>query len=77
MSADKTDLDKQSRRHRGPIIGISIAVIIGIILAIFMTVTAVNRGTQPEGADTQIDATGDAVLADDGVTAEEPVTDQD
>lgn len=55
MSAPKTDLDKQQKRHRGPLRGMAFIVIFALVLlAALMTWISSDGGT-PEGADVQID----------------------
>ena len=55
MSAPDTNVEKQSRRHKGPIIGIALAVAFGGLMALLMTGTSIFRGEEPEGANVQID----------------------
>lgn len=35
MSAPRTDIEKQARRHRGPLIGMVIVVLFGLALMVF------------------------------------------
>ena len=35
MSAPQTNLEKQERRHRGPLIGIAVALIIAVLAAVY------------------------------------------
>ena len=62
MSAPKTDLDKQKKRHRGAMTGIITVVVFALILLAILMVFISANGNDPEGADTQIDArTGEEV----------------
>ena len=62
MSAPKTDLDKQQKRHRGAMTGIITVVVFALILLAALLVFTSADGNDPEGADTQIDArTGEEV----------------
>ncbi len=35
MSAPNTNIDKQARRHRGPLIGMALAVLFGVLLIVY------------------------------------------
>ncbi|NDV00143.1 hypothetical protein [Pseudoroseicyclus tamaricis] len=72
MSASETNTEESAKRHKGPLIGIGIAVAIGAIMGIAMAVTAVMRGDDPEGADQQMNSlSGELEPAESAV--EEPV----
>ncbi|MCC5970587.1 MAG: hypothetical protein JJU15_11580 [Pararhodobacter sp.] len=51
MSASKTNLQKQKRRHAGPLIGISLALAVGTVL--FLGFLAYNADTEDEAAPPQ------------------------
>ncbi|GGL66901.1 hypothetical protein [Wenxinia marina] len=53
MSAPKTDVDKQARRHRPAIWGITIAVLFGVALLVVRLFWWAEDGTDPEGAELQ------------------------
>ncbi|MFQ6548315.1 hypothetical protein AADZ90_010175 [Aestuariibius sp. 2305UL40-4] len=55
MSAPDTDVEKQEKRHKGPLIGIAAAVAFGVGLIVLLSVIVVSRGDEPVGADEQID----------------------
>lgn len=55
MSAPKTDLDKQEKRHRGPLRGMAIVVIFALVLLAALMTWVSSDGGVPEGADVQID----------------------
>ncbi len=55
MSAPKTDIDKQEKRHRGPLRGMAIVVVFTLILLAGLMFWTSGNGNDPEGADTQID----------------------
>lgn len=64
MSAPQTNLEKQHRRHRGPIVGM-IAVVLAVGIGYFWWVgQEVAEGNPPQGSETQIDGrTGQEVPA--------------
>ncbi|MBV0914055.1 hypothetical protein [Anianabacter salinae] len=65
MSAPKTDIEKQERRHKGPLVGIAVAVSVALLLLLALTAYVVMTGNEPDGADTLIDGrTGEEVPAD-------------
>ncbi|EYD77148.1 hypothetical protein Rumeso_01260 [Rubellimicrobium mesophilum DSM 19309] len=78
MSAPNTNLDKQTRQHRGPLRGMFAVVLFALVLLAILGFWAFNRGGTPEGAATQNEVTtgetestgaSDAVSAND--TADE------
>lgn len=73
MSAPNTDLEKQAKRHRGPLRGMFAVVLFALVLLALLAFWAFGRGGDPEGAEVQIEATtGDVVVTDDasdGITA--------
>lgn len=65
MSAPKTDLDKQEKRHRGSLRGMAVVVGFALLLLVVLLFWTSSNGNTPEGADTQIDArTGAEVPAE-------------
>ena len=61
MSAPHTDLDKQEKRHKAPLLGMGAAVMFAAVLLVLMIGWLVMRGGTPEGSQTQIDGrTGEA-----------------
>lgn len=66
MSAPDTDLETQTRRHPVPIWGIALSAIFGIVIGGLITLAAVSRGDDPEGAATVVDGrTGEVESAAD------------
>jgi hypothetical protein len=57
MGAPDTNLERQKRRHRWPLIGIGVAVAFGVGMMLFWLFGTVSDATPPEGAETQIDGT--------------------
>jgi hypothetical protein len=58
MSAPKTNLEKQTRRHRGPIVGISVGLIFVALVAIAAFVWGgipLERQAAPDGAPTEVE----------------------
>lgn len=67
MSAPKTDLDKQAKRHRGPIYGITIGLIAVALLALAAFLwpgVPLDEQAAPDGEPTET-TTGDPVTAPD------------
>ncbi len=74
MSAPKTDLDTQEKRHRGPLRGMAGVVIFALLLLAGLMFYVSSSGNTPDGAPVQIDGrTGAEVPADGSVTV--PATD--
>ncbi len=55
MSAPDTNLEKQKRRHRGPLIGMALGVLFVGVIFLWMTGVVAFEGQTPQGAETQID----------------------
>ena len=55
MSSPQTNLEKQKRRHIGPIVGISAALAFAAVMFFAWTFWSAQEATPPEGADVQID----------------------
>lgn len=72
MSAPHTDLEKQARRHRGPLQGMFAVVLFALVLLAILGFWAFGRGGDPDGAEVQVQ-TGTGVVeeggAGDAVTA--------
>lgn len=49
MSAPQTDMEKQTRRHRGPLIGMALAVIFGTFLIVYWLFEEAAQTEQPAG----------------------------
>ena len=65
MSPPDTTIEKQKRRHRGPLWGIGLAVVFAFGLFVWWITYVAEEGNEPEGADVQIDgATGEPVEDD-------------
>lgn len=54
MSAPHTDLDKQAKRHRGPLRGMFAVVLFALVLLAILGFWAFGRGGDPQGAATQV-----------------------
>lgn len=54
MSAPHTDLEKQARRHRGPLNGMFAVVLFALVMLGILGFWAFGRGGAPEGADVQV-----------------------
>lgn len=55
MSAPNTNIEKQTRRHRGPLIGMTLVVIFAVGIIFFWLARDTANAPGPEGADVQID----------------------
>ncbi|MBS1303787.1 hypothetical protein [Loktanella sp. SALINAS62] len=55
MSAPRTDLDKQEKRHRGALTGIFTVVGFALLLLAGLLIFISANGNEPDGAETQID----------------------
>ncbi|QQA43986.1 hypothetical protein [Pelagovum pacificum] len=69
MSAPETNVDKQAKRHRPSIVGISVVLIFVAIITVVFSVWLFAAGDEPEGADTQIDGRTGEVVSGEGDTA--------
>jgi len=67
MSAPETNVEKQAKRHKGPLSGMAGGLLfVGVLLVAFMAWTFM-QADEPEGAETQIDSrTGTEVEIEDG-----------
>ena len=64
MSASKTNLEKQKRRHVGPLVGITLALLVaGLLFFGYMVYTADNDETPPPQAQTDEPSTRPATGA--------------
>lgn len=55
MSAPDTNLEKQKRRHKGPLGGIRLALLFAALLFVGFLIWTFAQGDEPEGADAQVD----------------------
>jgi hypothetical protein len=62
MSAPQTNIEKQKRRHRGPLIGMVAVVAFALTLLVWWLGYEVSESDPPQGSETQIDGrTGEQV----------------
>ena len=60
MSASETNVKKQAKRHRGPLIGMIAVLIFALGLFVWWLMYEAAEGTAPQGADATVDGrTGD------------------
>lgn len=65
MSAPKTNLEKQRRRHVGPLVGIALVVLFGAVMSLFIFDTALdNEPTDTDQAAPAIEAPATATSGD-------------
>lgn len=63
MSASETNVKKQTKRHKGPLIGMIAVLVFALGLFVWWLMYEAAEGTPPQGADVSIDGrTGDATL---------------
>lgn len=72
MSSPQTNLEKQKRRHIGPIVGISAALAFALVLFLGWSFWSAQEATPPEGADVQIDGRTGEPTEDDPASAAVP-----
>lgn len=66
MSQPEPDLEKQKRRHAGPLIGITAVLIFVAVILTWMFGWTATEGQPPAGAETQIDGRTGAEEANTG-----------
>ena len=54
MSAPKTDVEKQTRQHRTPLVGMAAVVIFALVLLVGLYVWLSAASDGPEGAEDQV-----------------------
>lgn len=70
MSASKTNIETQKRRHAGPLVGMAVVVAIVILAFVGWLIVTARDGTAPQGADVQIDGrTGEPAPGDGSTSA--------
>ncbi|RVT84044.1 hypothetical protein DXV76_10095 [Rhodobacteraceae bacterium CCMM004] len=58
MSAPDTDIKKQERRHKGPLVGIAWAAgVAGVLLVLFLGWTALNGNEPGDGVPIEAEST--------------------
>lgn len=55
MSAPHTDVEKQKKRHKAPLIGIRAVVLWSVVLLILLVGYLAFTGNEPEGSDEVVD----------------------
>ncbi|MFQ6553258.1 hypothetical protein AAD018_013055 [Aestuariibius insulae] len=63
MSAPDTDLEKQEKKHKGPLIGMGAAAGFGVVLLIVFVGYLVISGGAPSGSEDQVDGRTGAVVS--------------
>ena len=62
MSAPDTNTEKQAKAHKAPLrMGIALPIIAVLVLFLVFIATQFLSGDDPEGADVQVDGSGDVV----------------
>lgn len=57
MSAPHTDVEKQEKRHKGPLTGMAIVAVFGVLLILFLVFIGFGQGNEPE-AESTVEAVG-------------------
>jgi len=65
MSAPRTDLEAQERKHRPSLLGIALAVGFALVLLAGLLIWVFATGDTPDGADVQVQP-GIGTVEDDG-----------
>ena len=58
MSAPHTNVEKEAKRHRPPLLGMAGVVIFALVLLALLMVWVFATGDEPEGADRQLELGG-------------------
>jgi hypothetical protein len=76
MSAPNTNIDKQARRHRGPLKGMFAVVLFALLLLVGLLFYVFGGGSNPQGADTQVQSgIGTTTTQDSAVIAGDDAAD--
>jgi hypothetical protein len=51
MSAPQTNIETQKRRHRGPLIGMAVAVLFGVMLIVYWLLEESATADNPQGSE--------------------------
>jgi len=62
MSASQTNIEKQAKRHRGPLIGMAAVAVFALALYFGLLTYLSDQGGVPQGAEEQIDGRTGAVI---------------
>lgn len=74
MSAPQTDPEKQAHRHKTPLVGMGAAVGIAIVLLVVLMIWMAGSSDEPEGADQQIEGTGEIIQSEEPPAMTAPET---
>ncbi|MCP1166971.1 hypothetical protein [Limimaricola litoreus] len=78
MSAPHTDVEKQEKRHKGPLAGMAIVAVFGVLLILLLVFWGFGQGNEPE-AESTVEAVGsgevEAAEDDELVGAPEQIND--
>ncbi|SDE52207.1 DUF2273 domain-containing protein [Limimaricola pyoseonensis] len=65
MSAPHTDVEKQEKRHKGPLVGIALVAVFGVLLIVLLTFIGFGQGNEPEAEATVEAVPGEEVETED------------
>ncbi|MGR3756706.1 MAG: hypothetical protein ACU0AT_05700 [Tranquillimonas sp.] len=71
MSAPRTNIKKQERRHKVPLIGMVIVVGFALVLLALYSFVVAERGTEPRTPDVRNTGTGEVVV-DEKTSVDQP-----
>ena len=71
MSAPHTDVEKQKKEHRGPLLGIRAVVLWSVALLVLLILYVFLTGNGPEGSEQVVDGRTGEVEEANGVPASE------
>ncbi|MBB3712969.1 hypothetical protein FHS00_002567 [Limimaricola variabilis] len=77
MSAPHTDVEKQEKRHKGPLTGMAIVAVFGVLLILLLVFLGFGQGNEPE-AESTVEAVGSGEVeteSEDIVGAPEQIND--
>lgn len=65
MSAPHTDLEKQEKQHKGPLTGMAIVAVFGVLLILLLVFMGFSFGNEPE-AESTVEAVGSGEVEEQG-----------
>ena len=77
MSAPHKDVEKQEKRHKGPLTGMAIVAVFGVLLILLLVFLGFGQGNEPE-AESTVEAVGSGEVeteSEDIVGAPEQIND--
>ncbi|PYE85651.1 hypothetical protein [Pseudoroseicyclus aestuarii] len=66
MSAPHTDVEKQERQHRTPLVGMGLAALFGVVMIVLLSFFVFGEGETPEAEQVLDTSTGEVINTDEG-----------